>query len=246
MAQRSLDLIEAMYAAAEAAQPITGRGIGYKLFTAGLIPSMATNEMQRVYRLLKEARERGIIPWEWIVDETRSSNGRQRGPIPPNMPAASRDPIVATSGTSSPSGSKCGARRAPYAACSRQCSTNTRSASASCTGSAAPPPSMTLPRMTTVATDRALCRRLRSVRHVHVGGGFALAAHRIRWRSRDAKAHCPDPRTGARPAIVPGHRISATTRASTGFAPTTEPVLGTRRDGPERSSRLRRAGRSRN
>ena len=38
MAQRSLDLIEAMYEAAEAAQPITGRGIGYKLFTAGLIP----------------------------------------------------------------------------------------------------------------------------------------------------------------------------------------------------------------
>jgi hypothetical protein len=60
MARRSLD------------QPITGRGIGYKLFTAGLIPSMATKEMQRVYRLLKEARERGIVPWEWIVDETRS------------------------------------------------------------------------------------------------------------------------------------------------------------------------------
>jgi hypothetical protein len=72
MAQRSLDLIEAMYAKAEAAQPITGRGIGYKLFTAGLIPSMATNEMQRVYRLLKQAREQGTIPWEWIVDETRS------------------------------------------------------------------------------------------------------------------------------------------------------------------------------
>jgi hypothetical protein len=72
MAKRSLDLIEAMYAAAELAQPITGRGIGYKLFTAGLIPSMARSEMQRVYRLLKEARERGSIPWEWIVDETRS------------------------------------------------------------------------------------------------------------------------------------------------------------------------------
>jgi hypothetical protein len=72
MAQRSLDLIEAMYAAAEAAQPVTGRGIGYKLFTAGLIPSMAPKEMQRVYRLLKEARERGHIPWKWIVDETRS------------------------------------------------------------------------------------------------------------------------------------------------------------------------------
>jgi hypothetical protein len=70
-AQRSLDLIEAMYTAAEAAQPITGRGIGYKLFTAGLIPSMSRNEMQRVYRLLKEAREEGIVPWNWIVDETR-------------------------------------------------------------------------------------------------------------------------------------------------------------------------------
>jgi hypothetical protein len=71
-AQRSLDLIDAMYKFAEATQPITGRGIGYKLFTAGLIPSMARSEMKRVYRLLKEAREQGTIPWEWIVDETRA------------------------------------------------------------------------------------------------------------------------------------------------------------------------------
>ena len=28
--------------------------------------------MQRVYRLLKEAREEGDIPWDWIVDETRA------------------------------------------------------------------------------------------------------------------------------------------------------------------------------
>jgi hypothetical protein len=71
MARGSLDLIEAMFTAAKVAQPITGRGIGYKLFTRGLIPSMARSEMQRVYRLLKEARERGDIPWKWIVDETR-------------------------------------------------------------------------------------------------------------------------------------------------------------------------------
>jgi hypothetical protein len=77
MAQESLDLIEAMRAAAEAANPITGRGIGYKLFSRGLIPSMATSVMKRVYRLLKEARERGLIPWEWIVDETRSLERRQ-------------------------------------------------------------------------------------------------------------------------------------------------------------------------
>jgi hypothetical protein len=71
MARESLELIEAMYAAAKAAQPITGRGIGYKLFAVGLILSMGRACMQRVYRLLKEARERGMIPWEWIVDETR-------------------------------------------------------------------------------------------------------------------------------------------------------------------------------
>jgi hypothetical protein len=70
MARESLDLIEAMHSVAEAAEPITGRGVGYKLFTAGLTPSMERKVMQRVYRLLKEARERGIIPWGWIVDET--------------------------------------------------------------------------------------------------------------------------------------------------------------------------------
>jgi hypothetical protein len=29
-------------------------------------------DVQKVYRLLKEAREQDFIPWEWIVDETRS------------------------------------------------------------------------------------------------------------------------------------------------------------------------------
>ena len=43
-AKRSLELIEAMYTITEAAQPITGRGVGYKLFTAGLIASMARKE----------------------------------------------------------------------------------------------------------------------------------------------------------------------------------------------------------
>ena len=76
MARRSLELIVAMRSAAEAAQPITGRGIGYKLFATGLIPSMDKAPMQRVYRLLREARERGMIPWEWIVDETRELERR--------------------------------------------------------------------------------------------------------------------------------------------------------------------------
>jgi hypothetical protein len=71
MAKASIELIEAMWDIAEAAEPITGRGVGYKLFTAGLIPSMSTPDMQKVYRLLRLAREDGTIPWEWIVDETR-------------------------------------------------------------------------------------------------------------------------------------------------------------------------------
>jgi hypothetical protein len=64
-------LIKVMHEIAERSQPITGRGVRYKLFSLGLIPSMSRNDMQAVYRLLKEAREEGIIPWEWIVDETR-------------------------------------------------------------------------------------------------------------------------------------------------------------------------------
>jgi hypothetical protein len=71
MAKASLDLIAKIREIAEPIEPVTGRGIGYKLFTAGLIPSMKTNPMQKVYRLLRIAREQGTIPWEWIVDETR-------------------------------------------------------------------------------------------------------------------------------------------------------------------------------
>jgi hypothetical protein len=72
MAQQSLHLIQVMCDDARAANPITGRGLGYKLFnTHKLIPSMATKEMAKVYRLLRIAREQGKIPWHWIVDETR-------------------------------------------------------------------------------------------------------------------------------------------------------------------------------
>ena len=61
---KSQKLIKAMIPIVEAAQPITGRGVGYKLFVAKLIKSMSQNDMKVVYRLLKEARERSMIPWE--------------------------------------------------------------------------------------------------------------------------------------------------------------------------------------
>jgi hypothetical protein len=75
-AEASSKLIDAMCRIAEETQPITGRGIGYKLFTLKLIPDMSRQSMAKVYRLLKGAREEGIIPWEWIVDETRTLERR--------------------------------------------------------------------------------------------------------------------------------------------------------------------------
>jgi hypothetical protein len=47
MAQASLDLIEEMHTIAKAAQPITGRGVGYKLFVANLIAAIATKDSQK-------------------------------------------------------------------------------------------------------------------------------------------------------------------------------------------------------
>lgn len=69
----SMALIGAAYEIARDTQPITVRGIAYKLFTRGFIASMSKNETQKVSRLLTDAREQGIIPWEWIVDETRTT-----------------------------------------------------------------------------------------------------------------------------------------------------------------------------
>lgn len=71
--QASLALIAAAREIAREAQPITVRGIAYKLFTAGFIASMSKNATSKVSRLLTDAREQGIIPWEWIVDETREA-----------------------------------------------------------------------------------------------------------------------------------------------------------------------------
>lgn len=70
--QATLELAAAMFKIAEEMQPITGRGIGYKLFTQGLLDDMSKGSMQRVYRVLLQEREEGRIPWPWIVDEHRT------------------------------------------------------------------------------------------------------------------------------------------------------------------------------
>lgn len=71
LSQKTLILIDAAYTIAESRQPISVRGIAYQLFTMRLIPDMSANSTKRVSRIATIARERGLIPWAWIVDESR-------------------------------------------------------------------------------------------------------------------------------------------------------------------------------
>jgi hypothetical protein len=52
-------------------QPAGVRAICYRSFVNGWLPSMAKNDTDTVSRHLVSAREQEIIPWDWIVDETR-------------------------------------------------------------------------------------------------------------------------------------------------------------------------------
>jgi hypothetical protein len=72
-AQRTLDLIAASYEILEDIKPATVRAVCYKLFTRGLIASMAKKETDKISRILTVARENDEIPWQWIVDETREA-----------------------------------------------------------------------------------------------------------------------------------------------------------------------------
>ncbi len=174
MAQQSLDLIEAMYAAAEAAQPITGRGVGYKLFTRGLIPSMATGGHAEGLPPAADAREQGDIPWEWIVDETRALERVSTWDDPADYAACvarsyrrdfwNQQPVRVE--VWSEKGTVRGVLapvldrvrgRLPCDARIQQRDHDLRR----CAGWRRP------------RTDRALCRRLRSERHVHVGSRLA-------------------------------------------------------------------------
>ncbi len=73
--QRSLELIGAAQVILAEIQPATIRAVCYKLFTLGEIESMSKNCTNRVSTQLVYARENGLIPWNWIVDETREVEG---------------------------------------------------------------------------------------------------------------------------------------------------------------------------
>ncbi len=68
----SLELIEASIRILTEIQPASVRAVCYRLFTQKLIPNMSKASTNKVGSQLVYAREQGLIPWDWIVDETRS------------------------------------------------------------------------------------------------------------------------------------------------------------------------------
>jgi hypothetical protein len=70
--KESLVLLEKAVEILEQTAPHTVRGVAYQLFiNYGLIPSMEKKHVDRVGRVLGIAREEGMVPWEYIEDESR-------------------------------------------------------------------------------------------------------------------------------------------------------------------------------
>ena len=70
---KSLILIEAARRILQEIQPCSIRAVCYRLFTEKMIPDMGKKSTGAVGAQLVFAREKGLIPWEWIVDETREA-----------------------------------------------------------------------------------------------------------------------------------------------------------------------------
>jgi hypothetical protein len=68
-----LDLIQAAYEILETIQPASVRAVCYQLFIRRVIPEMSLSNTRRVGAQLVYAREHEMIPWSWIVDETREA-----------------------------------------------------------------------------------------------------------------------------------------------------------------------------
>jgi hypothetical protein len=68
-----MTLIDACIEILRQIQPASVRAVCYQLFVQGLLESMAKNCTNRISRHLVYARERRIVPWTWIVDETREA-----------------------------------------------------------------------------------------------------------------------------------------------------------------------------
>jgi hypothetical protein len=71
--RQTIALIDAAKAILHEIRPASVRAVCYRLFTLGIIDSMAKTETNRVSTQLTWAREQHLIPWAWIVDETREA-----------------------------------------------------------------------------------------------------------------------------------------------------------------------------
>lgn len=71
--RRSLELVQAAHTILKEIQPASVRAVCYRLFTMGVIASMAKSETNRISSQLTWAREQALIPWPWVVDETREA-----------------------------------------------------------------------------------------------------------------------------------------------------------------------------
>lgn len=54
-------------------QPLTLRGLFYRVVSAGLLPSTDAKHYSAFGRLMSTLRERGFVPFEWIVDGVRQT-----------------------------------------------------------------------------------------------------------------------------------------------------------------------------
>lgn len=71
LAAKTIKLRGLCYDILEEIHPATVRAVCYRLFVLKAIPDMKTKSTGKISRIMTRAREDGIIPWEWIVDETR-------------------------------------------------------------------------------------------------------------------------------------------------------------------------------
>lgn len=71
--KKSLHLIQSAYEVLETIQPASVRAVCYQLFIRRVIPDMSLSSTRKVGAQLVYAREHDLIPWDWIVDETREA-----------------------------------------------------------------------------------------------------------------------------------------------------------------------------
>jgi hypothetical protein len=69
---KTIEIREAIKVILEEVQPATVRAVCYRLFVQKLIPEMSRLQTDRIGHILVALREESIIPWEWVVDETRA------------------------------------------------------------------------------------------------------------------------------------------------------------------------------